>query len=341
MLPVRVRVQDCPEDCILAEDVFNPLGTLLLRKNTIIDSYVKCKLFSHNIHSVLISPSIKNEKDKGIILQATCMYQVKKIISSLVAGKPLKSNDLEQLSQNIFQISFKMEYIQGYLKRLKQSDDYTYTHSLNVGFYAMLLAEWLKLPSDKVKRCIKAGVLHDVGKIKISYSILTKKGKLTKAETEKIKNHSLYGYEMLHHENKVDEDVKKAVLLHHERNDGSGYPYGINYQELNDIEQIIAIADVYDAMTSDRVYKKGKTPFEAFEELITLCRGPLNEDMLNTFVHRLAPYYTGIKVLLNNGTIADVIYVPPHNISKPIIKYNSIYRDLSIYRKDWIEKVIF
>ena len=118
---------------------------------------------------------------------------------------------------------------------------------------------------DKLDEISMAGLLHDIGKFKIPDEILLKPGKLTKEEFEVIKKHTVYGYEILNNF-KILESTKRAALLHHEKFDGSGYPFGYTADKIDDISAIITIADVYDAMTSKRCYRDGMCPFDVIED---------------------------------------------------------------------------
>jgi putative nucleotidyltransferase with HDIG domain len=172
-----------------------------------------------------------------------------------------------------------------------------------------------------------AAVFHDIGKTKIPIEILNKKARLSDEEFEIIRKHALYGYEMIKSTGCIPNDVCKAVLLHHEHEDKSGYPFGFGGGQLGLYEKILAVADVYDAMTSDRVYKKRATPFEVFEMFKTVGIGIFDIDVLNVFLKNISTYYTGMKVLLSNGETGEIAYVPPHDITNPIVVVNANYID--------------
>ena len=133
------------------------------------------------------------------------------------------------------------------LNEEKDFDEYTYTHSLNVALYAMLIGKWLRLDNNSIKNVIKAGVLHDIGKTKVPIEILNKKARLSDEEFDIIKKHTFYGYDLVRSTDCVSDEVCEAVLLHHEREDKSGYPYGIGGRQLGLYAKIVAVADVYDA----------------------------------------------------------------------------------------------
>lgn len=209
------------------------------------------------------------------------------------------------------------------------ADEYTYTHSVNVAFYSALMAKWLKYSEREIKRVIEAALLHDVGKIKVPSALLNKIGKLLPDEFEEIKKHAIYGYEMVSEIKELSSEVKKAVLMHHEREDRSGYPFKAGAEDINQYSKIVAIADVFDAMTTDRVYKKGVSPFDAFFMFQTTGQESFDIKIVGTFLGNICACYTGTNVLISTGDIGRVVYIPPHNISRPVIKVASGYLDFS------------
>ncbi len=212
---------------------------------------------------------------------------------------------------------------------VRNFDDYTYTHSINVALYAMFIEKWLRLEELEIRNVVKAGILHDIGKSKIPLSILNKKGSLTEEEFNKIKEHTTIGYNLCKEYNCINEDVKKVILYHHEREDSSVYPLGLKGDEINLYTKIIAIADIYDAITSERVYKPKRTPFETFKNIIDLGYGKIDVLILRTFLNNITSFYVGEEVKMSNGDISKIVFVPPNNITYPIVKVNNIYHDLS------------
>lgn len=176
------------------------------------------------------------------------------------------------------------------LDRIKRMDEYTFAHSVNTAFYAMFIAMWMELEEQEIIDATQAGFLHDIGKIYIPDTILNKRGPLTKEEYEIIQIHPLYGYSLLDELSEFNLEVKRAVLFHHERIDASGYPLSATDDYVGLLPKIIAVADVYDAMTTNRVYKKGKTPLEAIEFLSNQGRQELDNQVLGYFLNNIPVY---------------------------------------------------
>jgi HD-GYP domain-containing protein (c-di-GMP phosphodiesterase class II) len=154
-----------------------------------------------------------------------------------------------------------------YLLNITSHDFYTYTHSVGVGVLGIGLAKALfKDSTNHDMRALGAGFfLHDVGKVGIDPSIITKPGKLTFEEMQEMKRHPALGFKLLHETRQLTEEAKTIVLQHHERVDGSGYPKGLRGGDIHIYGRICSIADVYDALTSDRPYRKKMPPFAALK----------------------------------------------------------------------------
>lgn len=154
-------------------------------------------------------------------------------------------------------------------------DEYTYEHNLRVKEYCLMMGTKLNLDSDDIDNLGVAAEYHDIGKIEINDNVLLKKDILTNEEFENIKKHTQYGYELM--KMLVNEQIALGIKHHHERLDGSGYPDGLKNDEINIYAKIIAIADSYDAMTTDRPYHSGMNTNEAYNEIYK-NRGKLFEE---------------------------------------------------------------
>ena len=173
-----------------------------------------------------------------------------------------------------------------------------------------------------------AGLLHDVGKIILPKEVLAKTSKLSDEEYQLVKQHTLKGYELVEAK-ELDERIKLAILQHHERNDGSGYPKGLKDQEISDFAKIIAIADVYDAMTSNRVYRQGICPFHVIETIEKEGYQKYDAKFLLPFLQRITECYINAEVRLSDGSEGTVIMLNNNHLSKPIVKVGDNYINLA------------
>lgn len=191
------------------------------------------------------------------------------------------------------------------IESLRQYDEYTYQHSVDVALMSAFLAKALELPEQAVKEAALTGVLHDIGKIKISLEILNKRGRLTDEEFEVIKGHPLYGFEMLKEENHIPDAVKYGVLTHHEKYFGDGYVLGLSRKEIPAYGRLIAVADCFDALISDRPYHPGRPAYKAIE-IMREDIGHYDTFLLQRFMSFLVLYPVGTCLVLSNDVVCVV-----------------------------------
>ena len=200
-------------------------------------------------------------------------------------------------------------------------DDYTFSHIVNAALYTAAFGRCLNKSPQEIRDLCLAGLLHDMGKAKISPDILRKPGELTPAEFAEIKKHPQYGYDELSKVRDINERVRQAALQHHERGDGTGYPRGLQGKEISLFARIIAIVDIYDALTSDRCYRGRILPHESVEVLMADCATDrLDAELVRTFLKHIALYPIGTDVTLSDGRIGRVTDIHPEIPLRPIIQ---------------------
>lgn len=207
------------------------------------------------------------------------------------------------------------------LHNLRSSDDSVYSHSLNVAMISRILGKWLKWTGSDLDSLVIAGLLHDIGKILIPPEILNKEGKLTDEEFEQIRWHPRAGYDLIK-DLKIDSRIKKATLQHHERCDGTGYPMRVDEIMLDDFAMVIAIADVYDAMTAARKYRAPLCPFQVIREFERDGYHKYKTEFLLTFLRRIATTYQNNRVILSDGQAAKIILLNQNSLSEPLVQLN-------------------
>jgi putative nucleotidyltransferase with HDIG domain len=197
------------------------------------------------------------------------------------------------------------------LARLKTADSYTYMHSVAVCALMVSLAAQLGLDEAQTRDAGLAGLLHDIGKAKVPLSILNKPGKLTNEEFDIVRSHPEHGHAMLLACGDVGEPVLDACLHHHEKMDGSGYPRRLQGEGISRIARMAAICDVYDAVTSDRPYKKAWDPSEAVRRMAEWAGGHFDKSLFQAFVKSVGIYPVGSLVKLSSGRLAVVVEQSP------------------------------
>ena len=232
-------------------------------------------------------------------------------------------NDVESVlnkSRNPLHLLDMMQCMRGF-------DDLTYTHSLNVALISHVIGTWLNLSEEELTVLTTCGMLHDIGKLKIPAEIITKPGKLTDQEFRLIQAHPQLGYDILK-DKAVNSRVKKAALQHHERFDGKGYPNRLNGDNIDYFAAIVTIADVYDAMTADRCYRKGICPFEVIAHL-EKERSLYEPGVLYLFMKRTVEAYINTEVLLSNNERGKVVLLNSNQPSRPMVLTDKGMHDLS------------
>nr|WP_279234073.1 HD-GYP domain-containing protein [Pantoea sp. MQR6] len=201
--------------------------------------------------------------------------------------------------------------------RLKSHDDYTYLHSMAVCGLMISLGKTLGLNEQQLRRVGMGGLLHDVGKAAVPLDILNKPTKLTEEEFNVMRQHPIIGAQILM-EADADEDLLDIALHHHERYDGNGYPHGLKGEQITRFARMAAVCDVYDALTSTRVYRKGWTPAEAMHNMLS-WRGHFDSHLLNSFVRTIGIYPVGSLVRLASGRVALVVKAGEKSLLRPCV----------------------
>lgn len=218
--------------------------------------------------------------------------------------------------------------------------DSIYRHSVNVAALSCILGEWIGLERSKINLLTYAAILHDYGKTKIQNNLLIKTEKLNKMDYKEIRNHPISAYKTTKKIEYLDDSVRLGVLMHHERLDGTGYPLGVKAGQINDFARIIAIADVYDAVNSDRAYRRSRGPFEALEIIKKESLGKLDYEYANIFLEKIINYYIGENVALNTGEICKIIQININDISHPLLLGESGFIDLQKHRDLSVEFMV-
>jgi putative nucleotidyltransferase with HDIG domain len=347
----NILISDCNEGDIIAADIYNESGVKLVSRETVVNIYIKERLYEHGIENLRVyDPPVyaiknnKNNKDAKFInmidyykRSALC---IKNLINELASGNELDYEMVLYISDLIYKYIDENDNILKLIDEIRENDGQTYSHSISTAFYCMLLAKWLKLDETDIKKAVQSGFLHDIGKSKIPLEILNKKEPLTKDEFSRIKKHPIYGYYILDENNYLDIDVKRAVLLHHERLNSTGYPFSISSDRISIFAKIVSIADVYDAMTSNRIYKGSVTPFMAFEMFLTdgLCL--FDTYIMKEFINHISTYFIGSKVILNTGESGRIVYIPPNDVLSPIVLVNGEYASLGKRKGIGISRIL-
>jgi HD-GYP domain-containing protein (c-di-GMP phosphodiesterase class II) len=218
--------------------------------------------------------------------------------------------------------------------------DVVYRHGVNVSALSLILGRWIGLSEVQLNLLGYSAILHDFGKTKINHDILEKKEKLTKKELEEIRTHPIVAYNYIKKIQFLDTSVGQSILMHHEREDGSGYPLGLKGEKIPQFAKIIAIADVFDAINSKRPYREKRKPFEALEIIQKDEMGKLNYEYCKIFTNHVVNFYIGEKVLLSDGRVCKIIKVDPNNLKQPLLFDETEFIDLKVRKDLYVEELL-
>lgn len=206
------------------------------------------------------------------------------------------------------------------LHNMRSLEDSVYAHCLNVALLVRRIGGWLRLTPETLDTLTLAGALHDIGKLKIPNEILNKPGKYTDEEFALVRQHPQLGYRLLA-PLPLNPHIKAAALSHHERRDGSGYPNGLSGDKIDHFAEIVAIADVYDAMTAARSYRAPLCVFEVIDNFEREGLSKYHPKFILTFLSHIANTYQSNRVMLNDGRTANIVMLNEKHLSKPIVQF--------------------
>ncbi|MCE3253099.1 MAG: hypothetical protein K0Q67_2119 [Cellvibrio sp.] len=264
--------------------------------------------------------SLEDEIQTAASLCAKAKEAVIEMFSDARMGKAIEVERARALVEEISSSVLRQPHALISLARLKTADEYTYMHSVAVCALMIALARQLNLGEDSLREAGFAGLLHDIGKVGIPAKVLNKPGKLTDGEFAIVKSHPEAGAKILIESYGVNPLVLDVCLHHHEKMDGTGYPHGLKGDAISLFARMGAICDVYDAITSNRPYKRGWAPADSIRKMAEWSKGHFDEAVFQAFVKTVGIYPTGSLVRLGSGRLAVVIEQDETSLLSPRVK---------------------
>jgi len=261
---------------------------------------------------------IKDLHRSRIIFDKTTQY-INEALEDARLGSSINTKKAKQLVNDLTDQVINSPHALVWLTFLKQRDEYTANHCINVCILAITFGRCLNLDKQQLNEVGLAGLLHDLGKMKIPDEILNKPGRLTADEFKIMKQHPELGFKLLKNEKDLSMEVLDAVLHHHERKNACGYPDELPEHKIPLITQIIAIVDVYDAVTSDRCYHDGLSPYEALNNIYKWAENDFNKELVESLIKCLGIYPIGSLVELDKGPVGVVISASKSARLRPMI----------------------
>lgn len=277
------------------------------------------RLHTDDCSKVELSDSVKTRVAEGI-----------QFIYSNTESKEL-ADATNNIASNLMNAINSTDAIAVDISALKTSDEYTFKHSVDVATMSMVLAKQQGLSQKQIYEIGVAGLLHDIGKTKIPLDILNKPARLTDEEFAVMKQHPVFGYRMIKDRDEFSNEICMAVLQHHEKMNSKGYPVGFPSDKITQYARILTIADIYDALVTERPYKSAFSQREAVEMIMSMT-GELDLTAMKSFLESMILYPVDSIVELSNGEKAKVVKNNPHYILRPTvvgIKSGRVY-DLSM-----------
>lgn len=349
-----VRTRQLQPGMKIDQAVVDKSGRNLVQRGSILDNYVIDSLLKMGVMMVYIQSGEETAGDIEKSISPQARKQIERLhtddrskvelsdsvktrvaegiqfIYSNTESKEL-ADTTNNIASNLMNAINSTDAIAVDISALKTSDEYTFKHSVDVATMSMVLAKQQGLSQKQIYEIGVAGLLHDIGKTKIPLDILNKPARLTDEEFAVMKQHPIFGYRMIKGRDEFSNEICMAVLQHHEKMNSKGYPVGFPSDKITQYARILTIADIYDALVTERPYKSAFSQREAVEMIMSMT-GELDLTAMKSFLESMILYPVDSIVELSNGEKAKVVKNNPHYILRPTvvgIKSGRVY-DLSM-----------
>ena len=339
-----VAISKLKPEMVLARSIYHNDCLVLKEGQTNIGRFVR-NLSNMGIEYVYVEDS----KSSGILIpdaisektRVHCKRVLRQTITDFSDNSTLEITDISVAINSILDEILNNPDVQISLNDISATDEYTFSHSVSTTVYALLIAKQLDYSRSMMEKLAIGTLLHDMGKVLLDKKILFKEDRLSEDEFEYIKKHTIYGYDALKKCVHLTELSRVISLQHHERMDASGYPYGIPAGELHEFARIVAIADVYDAVTTDRCYKKKWSSVKAVNYLLENADTKFDTNLVATFIRQIAIYPNGTLVQLSSGCAAIVKEQNKSMPFRPIVRVieNEYGQEVESYEINLMEEL--
>jgi HD-GYP domain-containing protein (c-di-GMP phosphodiesterase class II) len=309
---------------VVARDVVNADGRLLVRNGVILNKRYIRRLRQLGIGSIYIRTPLDIELSVEEAVQAEtknkAVQTVKRTFETIKRTRVINAAEYTPLVEMIIDDLVRSRSAVLHMSDIRSYDDYTFGHSIHVSIYSTFVGMAMGYSELKLKELALGAMLHDVGKMVVPPDILNKPARLTGEEMEIVKRHAEAGFEILRKNGEISLVAAHVAFQHQERIRGGGYPRGLKGNEIHEYARITAIADVYDALTSDRPYRQGMLPHEAYEYMLSFAEQDFDLEILKLFFKRIALYPIGTIVTLNTGETAIVKEIVADLSLRPVVR---------------------
>lgn len=333
---ISTRLLD--EGMIIDQSIIDKSGRILIARKTVLDQFLLDALRKMGVPGIYVREG-EEDPDEEIEVAPETLEKIEKLkvadkakvtLSASVKERvstgiqflysdttsPNFANTASNIAQNLMQAITENDAVAMNIDALKISDEYTFKHSVDVATMGMIIARKSGLSEKDVYQVGVAGLLHDVGKSQIPNEILNKAGKLTEEEFTIMKKHTLFGYNILKEKSDIPTEIVAGVLQHHEKINGRGYPLKLTENQISTYAKVLSVADIYDALVTERPYKKGFSPHDALEMIMALT-DELDLNYMRSFIETVILYPVDSVVTLSNGERAKVVQNTPQYPMRP------------------------
>ena len=354
----------------LVKDVYTPLGGLLLPKGKVILPRDLDILRAFLIQTVDID-SNQTKQNKPLPPQDSKKQEMEQKreddaqFEQIVRSAELTSFDEEYdkmitlikkafneagaFDIPIFELRTQLEILILHIKKYQvlyfvpssiKKEEYMFHNGVLTALTSYLLAQWCKLPSKDWVQVALAGLLHNIGNSKIDQSLIVSPNLLSDLEEEEVRKHTTYGYNILKQVKAINDGVRLTALQHHEKIDGSGYPLKLVGEQIHIYARIVAVADIFHAMTLDKPYKESQSPYLVLEQILLESFGKLDPKIVQIFIRRVTQFHHGTIVRLSDERIGEIIFTDRDHPTRPMVSVEGTIVNLVAQRQLYIKELI-
>lgn len=349
-----ISVSELKEGMIAAKDIYDRKDMLLAKDNIITESVIDKINDSYVVDrvEVYIDNALHERKvNKSLSFNLKTIHEVDNLLNNFSSEiermfesiSNLKKTDIDELRAFTKNIQFQFTSTGAILKNIAfntSREENLYRHSVNVAALSLIIGKWVGINGTELNFLIYSAALHDYGKTKLDNRIIEKNEKLTLKEYNKLKTHPILGYEFMKKFAYLDSCVSYGILMHHERMDGSGYPLGLKGDRIHKFSKIIAIADVFDEISSGKYAENIRGPFEVLDIIRQESFKRLDFKYCNMFINHIINFYIGEEAILNDNRLCKVVYINKDNLLNPILLHDGKLIDLSKEKDVYVERFV-
>ncbi len=335
----RVSTDSAQPGMFLGKTIIGGAGQVLLKSGVEIKPQYLIYLERLGINYIYVQDSRMQDVEINDIIREEVRQEARSLVRDVIKKVPSPSNQKKGLNikdkkvlktvSSIIEDLLEDDDTISQLMDIRSLDDYLFSHSVNSCILATLVGKKLNYNINTLKQLAMGTLLHDMGMVAVPEKILKKPGELTEDEYATVKNPPHYGYEIFKSSKLFSAQAGAVILRHHERYHGQGYPQGLKSNENSALAQIAGIADVYDALTSERSYRKAFQPYQAIEMLMAWGEDYFDMEILNHFLSITAAYPIGFHVFLSNGESGLVIANNQGLTLRPVVRVLYTGEDLA------------